>query len=245
MFNDDTRDEPLDEQLSSLAKSYHQPNATPRDAIWSRVEAARQAGGQAASGVVDLASARGARVRRRLSVFRWPIAAAALLGLGIGIGRYSADAPVTSAPQLAQDSDSLAARPPGRLAASDRLAASSGQLTPYEVATASHLMQSESYLTLFRSAATDGNLDSIPVGRARQLLANNQLLLDSPAAQDPRLRMLLQDLELVLMEISQFGSTRRATDLDLITTGMERGAMLTRLRVAAPSTARPLPQGIL
>ena len=177
-------------------------------------------------------------------MLRWPIAAAALLALGVGIGRLTVSRPAPAG-SLAASRDSLAALPPDRLAASERLAASSGHLTPYQVATASHLVQSETYLTLFRSAATDGHLDSIPVGRARQLLANNQLLLDSPAAEDPRLRALLQDLELVLMEISQFGSTRRATDLDLITTGMERGSMLTRLRVAAPSSARPLPQGIL
>ena len=49
------------------------------------------------------------------------------------------------------------------------------------------------------------DVDSLPVAAARQLLATNRLLLDSPVA-DARLRPLLLDLELVLAEITQLGS---------------------------------------
>lgn len=256
-FNDDLKDEPLDEQLSSLAKSYHEPNAVPREEIWARIEAVRDpevAAGLSPAGT-GLSPARTGlspaptpaiplrpRARMLAAAWRWPIAAAALLVLGIGIGRHTASR--SGSGEAIATRDDLV--PAGLSAAgTPERATLGGQLTPYQVATASHLVQSESYLTLFRTAATDGNLDSIPVRRARQLLVNNRLLLDSPAAEDPRLRALLQDLELVLMEISQFGSSRRPSDLDLITSGMERGAMITRLRVATPGGARPLPQGIL
>ncbi len=248
MFNDDVRDEPLDEQMSSLARSYNEPSAVPKDEIWARIQAARQPQ-QAATATVDLAAVREQRRQRRLDTWRWPIAAAALLALGIGIGRFtvsqrSAGDSLASQERIATALDSGSVTTPDRLVASEHLTASRS-LSAYAVATASHLAQTESYLTAFRAQALGGHVDSIPVRGARQLLASNQLLLDSPAARDPRLRALLQDLELVLMEISQFGSNRRPGDLDLITEGMERGAVLTRLRVAAPAGSRPLPQGIL
>lgn len=243
-FHDDLKDEPLDEQLSSLARSYHEPNAVPREEMWARIAAVR-AGHQGRPPVDPFGPARTialpGRARRLATAWRWPIAAAALLVLGIGIGRHTASRSGSGEAIATRDDSAASALDSG----SSERTASAGQLTPYQVATASHLVQSENYLTLFRTAAIDGNLDSIPVRRARQLLVNNRLLLDSPAAEDPRLRALLQDLELVLMEISQFGSSRRPSDLDLITSGMERGAMITRLRVATPGGARPLPQGIL
>lgn len=254
-FQDDLKDEPLDEQLSSLARSYHEPNAVPREEMWARIAAVRHpevAAGRQGRPPVDPFGPAGTRdvpvvplrSRRRMiaAAWRWPIAAAALLVLGIGIGRHTASRS-GAGEAIATRGDSVPAglSPAG----TPERATLAGQLTPYQVATASHLVQSENYLTLFRTAAIDGNLDSIPVRRARLLLVNNRLLLDSPAADDPRLRALLQDLELVLMEISQFGSSRRPSDLDLITSGMERGAMITRLRVATPGGARPLPQGIL
>jgi hypothetical protein len=105
----------------------------------------------------------------------------------------------------------------------------------YQVATAEHLSQSEAFLTLFRTSVRQGGNEQLASATARQLLATNRLLLDSPAANDGKTRLLLQDLELVLAEIAQLAPQPRSRDLDLITEGLERGGVMSRLRTAVPS----------
>jgi len=51
---------------------------------------------------------------------------------------------------------------------------------------------------------------------ARQLLSNTRLLLDSPVANDPQRRPLLEDLELVLVQIVQLSPGSTSQDRDLI-----------------------------
>ena len=114
----------------------------------------------------------------------------------------------------------------------------------YRVATTEHLGQSEAFLTLFRASVRGGGNEQLASATARQLLATNRLLLDSPAASDPRTRLLLQDLELVLAEIAQLSPRPSSPDLDLITEGLERGGVMSRLRTAVPSGASTT-QGVL
>ena len=107
----------------------------------------------------------------------------------------------------------------------------------YRVVTTEHLSQSEEFLTLFRASVRGQRDDRLASATARQLLANNRLLLDSPAANDASTRLLLQDLELVLAEIAQLSSSPKAHDRDLITEGLEQGGVLSRLRTAVPAGA--------
>jgi ubiquinone biosynthesis protein UbiJ len=79
---------------------------------------------------------------------------------------------------------------------------------------------------------------------ARQLLATNRLLLDSPAATDSRTRLLLQDLELVLAQIAQLSGRPSSPDLDLITNGLDDTGVMSRLRTAVPSGTSAT-QGVL
>jgi hypothetical protein len=58
---------------------------------------------------------------------------------------------------------------------------------------------------------------------------------DSPAAEDPRLQSLLEDLELVLVQISILPAARTDEDVDMITEGIEQRNMLPRLRTAIPA----------
>jgi len=67
-------------------------------------------------------------------------------------------------------------------------------------------------------------------------------LLDSRVA-DARLRPLLLDLELVLAEITQLGTSGRQADVKLITDGLDHGDVMMRLRVAPGR--RSLPNGVL
>ena len=62
------------------------------------------------------------------------------------------------------------------------------------------------------------------------------MLLDSPAAaSDPRLKNLLEDLELVLAQLAQLPPERRGPELTLIAEALEQRDVVPRLRSAAAS----------
>ncbi len=88
-------DDRIDDLIRDEARDYNDPPATPRDRMWERIEMARNAGrieGRKDERLVVLAG--GATVlperasrRGTLPLFRLGIGIAALLALGIGIGR--------------------------------------------------------------------------------------------------------------------------------------------------------------
>jgi hypothetical protein len=204
-------DEQLEESLRAAARAYHTPPETPREAMWRAIEAERR---------VDRA--------RRPAARRWgpwAMAAAAVLALGVGIGRLSAPGarPGPTAPA------SIAGTAPGPRV----------NETAYRLTTVEHLGQSEAFLTLFRASVRTGAQEQLASSTARQLLATNRLLLDSPAGQDRRMRVLLEDLELVLAEIAQLSPKASAGDRDLIREGMEHGGVLSRLRTVVPAGMTP------
>jgi hypothetical protein len=202
-------DDPLDESLRAAAREYHRPPDTPREAMWREIERARR-----------LDRAQRPAPRRWIP---WAAAAAAVLAVGIGIGRMSQR--VLPAPSA------VAARPDW--------SAPRVNETAYRLATVEHLGQSEAFLTLFRTSVQSGSQERLASATARELLATNRLLLDSPAAQDRRMRLLLQDLELVLAEIAQLTPDAPAGDRELIREGIERGGVLSRLRTVVPAGTTP------
>ena len=117
----------------------------------------------------------------------------------------------------------------------------------FDIVAARHLSRSEVFLTLFRDALRgEEPAAELSPATARQLLVRNRLLLDSPAARNPRMRRLLEDLELVLAQIAQLPAENQAEDTDLINDGMEAGDVLTRLRSATSTgVAATLRQGAL
>jgi hypothetical protein len=122
------------------------------------------------------------------------------------------------------------------------IASREGASVAEQIAAAEYLGRVEYFLTDFRAAARKGEAKAIPAADARRLLTTTRLLLDSPAGQDPRLRPLLEDLELVLAAITQLpGGT--PDDLNLITEGLDRRGMLSRLRSAVPAGHPPVSQG--
>jgi hypothetical protein len=214
-------DDPLEERLRKLAAEYNQPPETPREEMWEKISAARREQRK----VLPLRRASGPAFRRPV---RWAAGIAAVLALGIGLGRLTvrqAPAPIARA---------LAAGPTSPL------------INPaaYRMATTEHLGQSEAFLTLFKASVKGQRDERLASATARQLLATNRLLLDSPAADDRSTKLLLQDLELVLAEIAQLSPASHSHDLDLITQGLEQGGVLSRLRTAVPAGASPT-QGAL
>ena len=193
----------FEQWLQDAAKGYHAPRPTPRDEMWARIEAAR--------------------VRRVRPWMRWGLAAAAVLVLGIGVGRWTAH-------------QECAVRGGTPVANADT---AGNRNLVYQVAATQYLSRTETFLTGFRADLRAGRVDTRFMGQARDLLSTTRLLLDSPAADDPRMRALLEDLELVLAQISQLEAGRDSRNADLITQDMDQRSVLPKLRSAIP--AGPVP----
>lgn len=207
----DQHEDPKFEQwLKNVAQSFHAPRTTPREEMWKRIDAAR----------------RNKAVIEFHPWMRWAVAAAAVLALGIGIGRWTANPPATTNGTTVATTDSAYPAP------SDVV---------YQVAATQYLSRTEAFLTSFRAdLAGNGGANNLRFARqARDLLTTTRLMLDSPAANDQRLRSLLEDLELVLVQISQLDAARNGHDADFITEGMNQSNVLPKLRSAIP--AGPIP----
>jgi hypothetical protein len=209
---DEHEDPRFERWLKDAAKSYHVPHPTPRDEMWKRIAAARR--------------------HKPVIVLRpwmaWAVAAAAVLILGIGIGRWTA-APTPGGPGV-------------RIATTDSTSApATAPDVVYQVAATQYLSRTEAFLTSFRADLGKNHAANSArfAGQARDLLTTTQLMLDSPAGKDQRMRSLLEDLELVLMQISQLDPAHDGHDADLITQSMNQSNVLPKLRSAIP--AGPVP----
>lgn len=204
-------DEPLDDALLAAAREYHRPPEPPRDAMWRAIEAARRD--------------ERARVPAPRRWIPWALAASAVLGTGIGIGRLSAPA---------ERNGRTEAAPVALTSSVPRV-----NETAYRLATMDHLAQSEAFLTLFRASVRSGTREGLASATARQLLATNRLLLDSPAGEDRRTRVLLEDLELVLAEIAQLSPESPRRDRELVREGIDQDGVLSRLQTVVPAGMTP------
>ena len=193
----------LHERLLAVAREYHAPQATPRDEMWSAIAAERQR--------------RHERRHRGLPI-RWGLALAAVLVLGIAIGRWTMG---------------------GRGAIASGATGVPSDVA-YQVAAGQYLSRTEVLLTDFRAESRRGRVDPQFLAAARDLLTTTRLMLDSPAAKDPHLKALLEDLELVLAQITQLPTEPgRKHEMDLINQGMDQHSVLTRLRTATPAGPAP------
>ncbi len=177
---------------------------------------------------ISAARARRRSKRRLTRGLTWGLALAATLVLGIGIGR-------------------LFSRGAGPLPAPEGSAAFARASAAYRVAAGQYLARTEALLTDFTAESRTGRLDRQFLASARDLLTTTRLMLDSPAADDPQLRILLQDLELVLAQFTQLpDEPRQRTELDLINQSLTQRGVLARLRAATPVAGDPArAQGVL
>ena len=204
-MTDDPKDEPvLSPRLLNAARAHLEPPAPPTEVLWQRIQTARH---------------RGAETARWKRPRVWvPIAIAATLIIGIGLGRLwipigtsvKGRIATTPDPSVTGNKEDLFAR----------------------YAAEQTLGQAEVLLTQFRADAAGGTPAATSPADARKLLLATRLLLDSPSLTEPRLRGLLEDLELVLAQIAA-GSAQKE-DRDVITDGLERRDVLPRLRAAMP-----------
>ncbi|MDB4872021.1 MAG: hypothetical protein JWL97_3025 [Gemmatimonadales bacterium] len=269
--------------LKKAAQSYNVPPVrTPRDEMWSAIQAKRSAGPRVVYG--------GGSVRRpserSFGSRIWLGAAAAallLLATGVGLGRWSAtndgagkvvtrnpptansqpDFPAaggsietgttpnvasTQSPNEQSTARARAVAPGNAGSQSEQLRVANGTRgtsTPpspgsgssaYQLTAVRHLSEAEALLTSFRTrTTTDQQMDAQLGSWARELLSNTRLLLDSPVANDPQRRPLLEDLELVLVQIVQLSPGSTPQDRELIEKTLQHDHVMTRLRTAIPA----------
>ena len=270
--------------LKKAAQSYNVPPVrTPRDEMWSAIQAKRSAGPRVVYGGGSV----GRPSERRFGSRIWLGAAAAavlLLATGVGVGRWSATnegpgkivatnaaAPNTQSglpaaggaleagttPDVASSqSPNEQSNPRARAIARGNAGSQSEELrvangtrgtsTPpspgsgsssaYQLTAVRHLSEAEALLTSFRTRTTaDQQMDAQLGSWARELLSNTRLLLDSPVANDPQRRPLLEDLELVLVQIVQLSPGSTPQDRELIEKTLQQDHVMTRLRTAIPA----------
>ena len=201
----DERDDRLDEMLRDAARDYNAPPPTPRAEMWQRIQVARSA-----TALTPL---------RRSAPWKIPLTVAAILLLGIAIGRLT-----TPGAPKGQDGDPIAG--PAALSTPIR---DRGDLAA-RLVTTDHLGQAESFLTEF---GTDPGVTDFSA-EAKALLANTRLLLDSKRIGDPATRQLLEDLELVLVQIATLDPSDRREELGFISAGLAHHHLQARLRNASP-----------
>lgn len=202
----DERDDRLEDLLTDAARDYHAPPPTPKAEMWQRIEAARRP-----TAVTPI---------RRSPVWRIPLAVAALLTLGVAIGRITSPGTVATAP--------AGARSPGGSAATPR--AERGTVAA-QLVTAAHLSQAEMFLTEFNTQAAAEDFSA----QAKNLLTTTRLLLDSKRLKDAGTRKLLEDLELVLVQIATIDPKDRHEELGFIADGLAQSHLRARLRSATPA----------
>lgn len=225
----------MDEMVKRLRGDYNPPPRTPREEMWAEIQTrirmrhdASDAAGEAPGpGILSLEEARRTRATRLHRSLGWAGAAAAVLILGLAIGRMTAPgAPPVGAPVAA--GTPVAAADPAVLRA----------------AALDHLSRTESLLTLVRADARAGRLEPGLGSWARGLLSQTRLLMDAQGDADPVMAELLEDLELVLVQIVGVANTKETngaevrSELNLALDGLEEREILPRIQAVVPAGPR-------
>jgi hypothetical protein len=208
-------DERLQELLADAASTYRVPKDPPLDAMWARVERETF---DAPHAVAPVAGTGGMSLAPRGAPRRWLAPAAgiaATLIVGFGLGRVTA--PNTGAEM-----------PMVQVVAAD---SQRPLVDPLQRTTSEYLDDAELLLASLPRDAQD--VDPRFVDAARQLLTTTRVLLDSPVGSDPRLRDMLEDLELVLAQMARLKAAPRAEELTFIADAMDERDMVPRLRTVA------------
>ena len=203
-------DEQFEQLMRDAEKTYRAPPAPDFDAMWKTVAS------RVAKETRHASDGRDAARAKRAMWFR----IAATLVVGIGLGRAS----------VMLGHRQTAAAPTVAVA---RVARDTAMARPYEVETSQYLGQTAALLVSLPSEVKAGRADQHFTTRAGDLLMRTRLLMDSPAADDPAMRSLFEDLELVLAQVVRLQNNSNRLELDLINRALEQRDVIPRLRTAA------------
>ena len=225
------KEERFDDLMRDAAETYHRPPEPSLDEMWQVIESSLREHDTA--GQIGVVAGTVQAPRHRRWTRQWLGIAAALV-IGIGLGRLwtirGGTTTGTDSTHLASGFDSPR---PGEMPASRP-----GLNEPYDRATTRYLGQTAALLIALPNEVRAGRTDAQFTARAGDLLLTTRLLLDSPASNDPAMRNLLEDLELVLAQVVRLRSERAAgagtghTELDLINQALEQRDVMPRLQSA-------------
>jgi hypothetical protein len=198
--------------INSAADHYNVPPVNPPfDQMWTAIET--EAFGR---------SIVAAPKPQRFSLVNNPwLRMAAVLVLGVAIGRLSLAAKGTSDTPESPNAT---------------IAASAPAEDTYQLTTERYLGQTVTLLVSLPNQLRGDRVDSVFVRKAGESLATLRLLMDSPAANNPRMRALFEDLELVLVQVVQMPEAGSASDAKLIRQAMQQRDVMPRLFDAVADT---------
>ena len=221
----------FDALMRDAERTYNAPPEPPDlDALWLSIEGALPAE-SAARPVLRVVresdDARGTGASRRWKVARtWAFRAAVLLA-GVAIGRVSNRIDL---PDDARDAVvAVGARPAGTARVNVAELERQG--------TGAFLGRTAALLAELPDEMLAHRADPAFLARADALLLETRLLLDSPAAADPSLRSLFDDLEVVLAQVVRLRSDRDPTRADFLQQALDARDVLPRLRDAVADNA--------
>jgi hypothetical protein len=199
----------IDDIIDTARREHRAPPEAPRERLWERIDAAR-------------APARAENKVVRPSVWssaRWIAATAAVLVLGVALGRWSERFDLGgggNAPMAVAQGDVVTGT-----AVYDRMAVTM-------------LDRADALLTDFRTTPCSGPARSTRLSTwAGSLLSETRLLMSTPVADDPDMGRLLSELELVLAQLAGISGSRCDEDSAWIRDGLERRDTLDHLRTVA------------
>ena len=220
-----------DEQMGRIYASQVPVPPTPADEMWGVIEGQlpdakteKDVLALRPRGASSSPTRRGPREWTR--TLAWPLAAGIALLVGIGLGR------TTVGPAVAEGPDGAPAEMPTATVAEspESFDASRGA---YQVLARQRVAGLEPLLTMISADARRGQYDPQVAEWADQQLTRTRLALDRPGAEDPAIRELLQDLELILAQVAsldRYPEERAGQEMGLIAQALDDGDLLARVR---------------
>jgi hypothetical protein len=204
------------ERLANVMKDQHnRPGDVPRDRMWARIEEERAKKRESQAGPSKVIG----RINPR--IWRTAAAAAAVLLVGISIGRMSIPDPtvVPGNLQVAAPNDPVdpAKEPPIKNNPAGNLL--------YRKAATDLFGRADALLTGFKvTPCVEQDLETVP-DWASGMLLQTRLLMNTPLAEDQEMENLLLDLELVLAQIVGLNKDNCARDVAWIRDAMAQKAL--------------------
>ena len=213
---------PLTAAQADAAAAYHAPpDIVPRDAMWEAIRARRlgrvlavdMTAPAVATPVTVVHTTRSAL--RRLPRWVAVASAAAVVVIAVGVSRRDPGPATSATPAVSLDS-----------------AANS---VAWQQASSEHFGMAESMLTMLSNSPKHQG-DAQLTAWSRDLLESTRLLIDSPAGRDPKRRVLLMELELILVQLVESGPAMRTEDRTMMDNLLSQSALLlTRIRTTVPA----------
>jgi hypothetical protein len=222
-------DDQFEDLMRDAARTYNRPLELPRtEELWTAIERTLPASAERPT----LSVLRGGEpaapplVVRRASRWTNPwLRTAAVLALGVALGRASVRRDGAPATPAAVRTTTIGAPATSDVPRSD------------QIATSEYLGETAALLSALPSELRATRSDPAYLSRADALLLQTRLLLDSPAASDPALRSLFDDLEVVLAQVVRLHTNRDQTRIDLLNDALQQRDVLPRLRDAVAENA--------